>query len=113
MRNVFLMILISLALVGSLTAADFFSTAYVETFRIDTYESFMVSPNLFIQYGRFELYGFIDRYTDNIAFYHGELLLSFQPLTIRPFDRVSIIAERRWDKFAVDENSYGLRIKIW
>lgn len=113
MRKVLFSILFSVIVMNAAFSADFFSTAYVETYRIDTYNSYMVSPNIFLKYGRFEAYGFIDRYTDETAFFHGELLLAFQPLTIKPLDRISIIAERRWDKFAADENSYGLRIRIW
>jgi len=35
---------------------------------------------------------------------------------LSPFKSVpwlSIIAERRWDKYALSENSIGLRIKLW
>lgn len=93
-------------------AVEFFSTASVETFRTDL-NTTMVSPNLYFKLWRVEGYGFIDRYFEDPKFYHGEFMLAFQPLTMKPFDRVSIIAERRWDKFADDENSYGIRIRLW
>ena len=113
MKSILFFIVTILALPLSLYAADFFSSAYLESYRIDTYDSYMLSPNLLVRYGRFEAYGFIDRYFHRSSFYHGELLLAFQPLTMKPFDRLSLIAERRWDKYAVNENSYGIRLKIW
>ena len=108
-----LVILLLLLTVSPLFAAELFTTATIETYRVTSYDSYMVSPNLFIQYGRFEVYGFVDRYFDESEFYHGELMLAFQPLSGKIWERFSIIAERRWDKFARDENSFGLRVRIW
>lgn len=96
----------------SAPAIDFFSTAYVETYRTDL-NTTMVSPNLYFTLGRLEGYGFIDRYLKDPRFYHGEFMLAFTPFSGRYLDRISIIAERRWDKFAPDENSCGIRVKLW
>ncbi|NQS98366.1 MAG: hypothetical protein HQ591_07930 [candidate division Zixibacteria bacterium] len=101
-----------LALFTSASAVDFFSTAYVETYRTDS-NTTMVSPNVFFQLGRLEGYGFIDRYLGDQGFYHGEFLLAFQPFTTKYFDRFSIITESRWDKSIANEHSLGIRVKLW
>ena len=110
--RLFVSILILIIFTTGAGAVDFFSTAYLETYRIDL-NNYMVSPNLYFKLGRFEGYGFIDRYLEGEEFYHGELMFAFQPLTMKPLDRISIIAERRWDKYAPSENSFGLRFRIW
>ena len=112
MRCAALVIVVLMAVVPAVYPVEVFSTASVETFRTDLHTT-MVSPNLYFKLWRIEGYGFIDRYLEDPEFYHGEFMLTFQPLTVQPLDRISIIVERRWDKFADDENSYGIRIKLW
>ena len=112
MKKLMVTVFLILTIAGGTIAAEFFSTAYLETFRVDP-NNYMLSPNIFVKYGRLEGYGFIDKYTMYDKFYHGEFMVAFQPLTIKPLDRISVIAERRWDKYSKDENSIGLRLKIW
>jgi hypothetical protein len=73
----------------------------------------MVSPNIYFKLGRLEGYGFCDQYFEPPKFYHAEFMLTFTPFKTKYLDRISIIAERRWDKSARDENSLGLRLKLW
>jgi len=112
MRNMLLFSMLALSIVITTLGADFFSTATVETYRTDLGTT-MVSPNLYFKYGCFEGYGFIDRYITEDAFYHGEFQLAYTPFKSFLVDRVAIIAESRWDKYAKDENSVGLRVKLW
>ncbi len=105
--SIFLIVLSS-----TIFSLDIFSTASVETYRTDL-ETTMISPNVFIQAGPFELYGFYDRYFEEPQFYHGELMIAYTPFNQKPLSRFSIIAEQRWDKFAEDESSIGFRIKLW
>jgi hypothetical protein len=112
MRKNILVIVTSLILTTSSFPLDFFSTAYVETYRTDL-QTTMMSPNLYFKLGKLEGYGFLDRYFDESKFYHAEFQLSYTPLNKKYWDRFSIIAEKRWDKFAKDENSIGIKVKIW
>lgn len=101
-----------LLLTPTIFALDFFSTASVETYRTNL-NTTLISPNIYFKIWRIEGYGFYDRYLEEPQFYHGEFMLTFQPLTAKPYDRFSIIAEQRWDKFADDESSIGIKIKLW
>jgi hypothetical protein len=112
MRIKILLIIFILSLPTLSFPLDFFSTAYIETYRTDL-QTTMVSPNLYFKLGKLEGYGFIDRYFDSSEFYHAEFQLSFTPINKKQWDRFSIIAEKRWDKFAKDENSIGVKVKIW
>lgn len=109
-----LIIFITLILVLSSASLglEFFSTASVETYRTDL-NTTMISPSIFFQLGRFEGYGFWDRYLNDEGFYHGEFMLAYTPFRAKYINRFSIIAESRWDKYAKDENSVGIRIKLW
>lgn len=112
MKKITIAIVTLMWTVLSVQAADFFSTAYVETYRTDLGTT-MVSPNLYFKYGKLEGYGFIDRYMTDEAFYHGEFQLAFSPFSRKYFDRIAVISESRWDKYAKQENSLGLRFKLW
>ena len=107
-----LVLLFCLLLSSSVLAIDLFSAASVETYRTDL-KTTLVSPNILITAGPFELYGFYDRYLEEPQFYHGELMIAYTPFKQKPLDKFSIIAEQRWDKFADDESSIGIRLKLW
>ncbi len=93
-------------------AGEFFSTMYIETYRTNLGTT-MVSPNIYFTWGKFDGYGFIDRYFTTEAFYHGEFMLAFTPFDGKYLSRISLISESRWDKYAEQENSIGFRIKLW
>lgn len=105
-------ILTIIIIVPSAMAIDFYTTSYIETYRTDL-NTTMLSPNLYFKLGKVEGYGFLDRYIDEPRFYHGEFMLAYTPFDTKYLDRLSIIYERRWDKFAPDEHSYGVRLKLW
>jgi hypothetical protein len=105
-------IVLVLVLASSICAEDLFTTASIETYRTDLGTT-MISPNVYCQYGRFEIYGFIDQYFEEPKFYHGELMFTYQLSTTKHFDRVYLIAEQRWDRFAENESSIGLKFKLW
>lgn len=110
-KNILLVIIVILFTFVSAGALDFFSTCTVETYRTDL-ETTLVSPNIIFQVGRFDGYGFWDYYLED-KYYHCEFMLGYTPLTNKPFDRISIITEFRWDESVGNEKSIGLRFKIW
>ncbi|MBC8278920.1 MAG: hypothetical protein H8E46_11855 [FCB group bacterium] len=111
MKTIFILTVI-LLMTSSAFALDFFSTASVETFQTDNGET-LISPNIFFTAGKFDGYGFWDRYLTDEAFYHGEVMLAYTPFEGKYLGKVSIISETRWDKYVDTENSIGLRVKLW
>ncbi|MBL7191890.1 hypothetical protein ISS30_09345 [bacterium] len=101
-----------LMFVNPAESLDFFSTCYVETYRTDLGTN-LISPNIYFQAGSFDGYGFWDYYLNDPNFFHGEFMLAYTPLKKGLFNRVSVISEFRWDRYAKDEKSIGLRFKIW
>ena len=108
----FLPVILCIFITLPAAALDFYACSYIETYRTDL-ETTMASPNLYFKIGGVEGYGFIDRYFEDPRFYHGEFMLAFTPFKGAYLNRFSIIFERRWDKFAPDENSFGFRLKIF
>ena len=106
--SVFILLLITIPALS----LDFFSTASVETFYTEQ-EKAMVSPNIFFTAGKFDGYGFLDRYLDEFGFYYGEFLLGYTPFEQKYWNKISFVTETRWAKAAKPENSIGLRIKLW
>jgi len=93
-------------------AAEFYAVSHLETYRTDL-NTTLVSPNIFFKYGKLEGYGFYDRYLEDPQFYHSEVMLAYSPFTGKYLEKISIISETRWDKFANTETSFGLRLKIF
>ena len=103
------LVLVAVEIAG---AVDFFSTASVEIYRTHWGEN-LISPNIYFKAGKFDGYGFWDRYFTNEGFYHGEFMLAFTPFQGKYWDRLSVISESRWDKYSKQENSVGIRIRLW
>ena len=111
MKNAITLIFV-LALTLTASAVDFFSTGHVEIYRTDLGQT-LVSPNIVFTAGKFDGYAFWDRYFTDEGFYHGEFMLAFTPFQQKHWNKLSIISESRWDKYAKQENSIGVRIKLW
>lgn|GEM_PF-1557085 len=111
MKNYFILLLVFSSTITA-SGADFFSTGHLEIYRTDWGQT-LVSPNIIFSAGKFDGYAFWDRYLTDEGFYHGEFMLAFSPFRQNYWNKLSVISESRWDKYAKQENSIGLRIKIW
>ena len=112
MKRILFILILLLIIINAGIAADFYAVSYLESYRTDL-NTTLLSPNIFVKYGKLEGYAFYDRYMEDPQFYHSEVMLAYSPFTGKYLEKISIISETRWDKFADSETSFGVRLKLF